>query len=226
MSYEAEKDLRARLSGICDAIAEALPGNWTVSQRGEDVDWFRDITRDDGLSICVSSGDKNKLVVRPVYPTRQRDGGGTETVHPRDVWLPGGKRLNDGQSIEASMSADKAPAVLARDIMRRVVEPYAAIRPAILAHIAERDGERRAMVETWRQVCGALGVEAEESVMSGYNTGTQREARTRYDSGEPRVEAKINWGGTRVDFKIDDLSPAQALALIAFLRSDEFKGTR
>jgi hypothetical protein len=126
-----------RFAAIMADVRVLLPGEWQFENADADgrPSWCGTLTRSDGLMISANlNGDNNRVRFSPRLP--QAVGGGYQSL--RDC-LPYDQR--DEAKIEASLSLDRNPAAIARDVTRRVIEPYAALFHHVEAKAQrERDG--------------------------------------------------------------------------------------
>jgi hypothetical protein len=109
-------------------LAQELAGDWTVNATDADGNfcWHATFTRADGLALNARL-ESGKARFSPRVPPA----AGNKMQSLRDV-LP--YDMRDKASIEACVSLTRPLATIARDVVRRVVEPYAAVYSYVTEH--------------------------------------------------------------------------------------------
>jgi hypothetical protein len=125
-----------------ETLVPHLPGTWTVAQL---YDHLVAITRDDGVALyCRLVG--GRLHVRTDTP--EMPGGGQHT--PRYYCI-------DEDEIEVTVAGDRDPEVIARDLVRRLIEPWTPTLQRVLPARTAKLAERQAAQDTFDRIAQLSG---------------------------------------------------------------------
>lgn len=144
--YMNETERSQTVARLSADLAGALPGDWTPELR---TDWGARLTRRDGLQLWLSlDGWKGRASCSPSVPT---DNGGCMSLRS---W---GVIAYDAPAPAAGFALGRDTATVAREIVRKVLEPYEPLWRAILEKKAEREDGRNGAVRLAEDLAGALG---------------------------------------------------------------------
>lgn len=186
---------------VADIVAK-LPGVWSIKS---DEDRHSTLTREDGLALYIVTDwrDNARAEVRPSVPRAE---GGYSSL--RD-W---GCIRYDEKGPEMSFAVTRDPARVAKEIERKVLEPYAPMYQKILATIADRD-TRRNNAAALAQSLGRLlhvSTTAQEAAL--------RAGRDAVIEGRAEFPGRFRICAYRAAVKYEaDLSDDHARALAAFI---------
>lgn len=209
MNETTTQNVREILAPIAEQLNAIWPdrADWHVTE-GKPDDWNLNNWAD------LESGDDYRLSVR-LENGRLNISASNHRVPTPPI---SGNRARYGSTPSQSMSADPArdPAAIARDIVRKLSGNLAAIvAEAQREFESETEGVR--LREIYMAELAALGF----STSRGSSEGVRAYCVTAYCPG-PEIR-RIQFTDTTADVELPQLSHAQALMLIGFVRSPEFR---
>jgi hypothetical protein len=155
------KSVHVDVSVICAKLAPLLPGTWTVIREGERspysgnvLDWLYVERKEDGLRLAVdSSTNYHREAAIKISLARYQDCTGSSV----DIrYLKGGQFKIETPS--ARVSLKRTPAIIAKDIIRRVINPALPILDLIKAAQRERHDQELAKTDLYTQLLAIDGV--------------------------------------------------------------------
>ena len=184
---------------IADAIVTHLPGIWRGLDEWEYGATYRD---DEGLGLGFS---------RPVGCSRPRAYGVAPEFQRYRTWRDWGVLPYDAPNPEATFNPDRDPAAVAREIVRKVLEPC---RPLFEAAQQKREETRAALTRAAGVADRVVGV---LEVRRCSETGSDRHRLSSYGS-EPFgiLEFDIE-AHSRGSVKLSHLTDAEILALAEWI---------
>lgn len=148
----AVRDWAAKMETIAGELNKLDAGTWTFRTEPGEYDEYRSVglaRAEDGMEIAL---------------LRRWANGGKTTAMPRtppNPVEPGRNALSyyldrNEATPEASFNPDRPPAAIARDIKRRVIDPYAEILPRVRARIADMVAKNDAAELTAKRVAEVM----------------------------------------------------------------------
>jgi hypothetical protein len=124
---------------LATAIAARLPGEWTVTMPHDQANHYFRLTRADGLELGLFGQGEKGYIRTGSDPTRLEVSMNVPQRHGSYANLSGwgiGSYSEPVATPKANMAASKPIDALAKDIVRRVVEPAAPLHETIRAKMA------------------------------------------------------------------------------------------
>jgi hypothetical protein len=203
------------LSALAAEIAAALPGSWTARPVHPDAterNGNQYVTRADGLQLFLagsSGGWAAKGRVRVLF-SRPRNAGSYVRLYSA---APNYGEVTDP---EMTVAETKAPATIAADIARRLLPEAEKVFALAHAKIDAETNAANAHEKTAAEIAAACGREVEKD----HHRGGVRKSFYLASAGHSVGSVDVR-GGDSVRIEVD-ATKAQALTLVAFLRSPAY----
>lgn len=199
----------AAFVALMPQVAAAMPGEWTITRSS---DWYAIMQRQsDGLEIGGTFSAykaSGKVEFRPSVPLDETGGGmslKTWGVIPYDAKPP-----------SRSVSLERTPDAIAKDVTKHVLTPYEPLYAEIVKRKAERTDSRAQWLADAKRIAAHIG----DRMPAPHNIGSDRiNLGSRYGgNGSLPLWLTVNIGG-RHTAEIRNLSAEDAIALADWLKS-------
>lgn len=208
IAQQTRDALQAAFPVTAHAIMAAMSGDWRATTSN---DVHVRIERADGVAVAIHLDTwKRRIDCSPSVP--QRNGGYSSL---RDWGVIDYKATGPS----ASCAADRDPKAIARDFMRKVVEPYAPLFVKIQAQ-ALADQQLAATGEaTYRALVAALGgVPSDRDLESIGKRGSARLSLSGLVAGTDSFYGDVTVSSHSCEFHVRSISHGHAVKLAKFLK--------
>lgn len=173
------------------AFVAALPGSWSYNANDCDgPSTHATLTRSDGLAISLTVDSyRGKFNCYPHVPRSP-----TGSYQPLSSFLSYEERKAGLDKIDAHCAITRPPATVAKDFARRVIEPYAALFPRIVAQQEERISEQAAFYTAVEQLCRRYG-----QPFNGERMARETSAAVYPGGGSPIYRIQMSHGYAKIE---------------------------
>lgn len=218
------------LSALAAGIAAALPGQWSASnvQTYPRSDGEFDLTRADGLTLSAVAGGYRNAGRMTISHSRPRTAKGGYV----DLWGDTSKGEPSGQIATPSItvSLDKDAEAIARDIARRLLTDAERVEGLARASVARDNAYHDGKLALLRAVSEAAGMadvprDHYSKEPTYHSLPIYLDPQNRPNQSYSSIASVTFPGSDECEFAIR-ANAAQARALIAFVRSAEFRAAK